>query len=180
MEVTKKKEREGQGQDGKQQEIDPALIEELMKDYQRPEDLLGPGGIMEQLTKRLYERVLGAEMTQYLGYEKGQAPKLEADQTRETHRNGTSKKTIVSEDGKLEIEVPRDRTGEFEPQFIRKGQRRFGGFDSKIIAMYAQGMTVREIKAFLEEQYKVEGSADLISTVTDPAMDDALEWQNGH
>ena len=117
-------------------------------------------------------------MTHYLGYEKGQAPKLAADQERENHRNGTSKKTIVSEDGKLEIEVPRDRTGDFEPQFIRKGQRRFGGFDSKIIAMYAQGMTVREIKAFLEEQYNVEVSADLISTVTASVMDDVLEWQN--
>jgi putative transposase len=178
MEVTKKKEREEQGQEGNKPGIDPAIIEELMKGYQRPEDLTGPGGIMEQLTKRLYERVLGAEMTHYLGYEKGQAPKLEADQERENHRNGTSKKRIVSDDGKLEIEVPRDRTGEFEPQFIRKGQRRFGGFDSKIIAMYAQGMTVREIKAFLEEQYKVEVSADLISTVTASVMDDVLEWQN--
>src|SRR5467141_2652291 len=178
MEVTKKKERVEQGQEGKKPEIDPAIIEELMKGYQRPEDLTGPGGIMEQLTKRLYERVLGAEMTHYLGYEKGQAPQLKADQERETHRNGTSKKTIVSEDGKLAIEVPRDRAGEFEPQFIRKGQRRFGGFDSKIIAMYAQGMTVREIKAFLEEQYKVEVSADLISTVTDSIIDDILEWQN--
>src|SRR5258707_5998998 len=178
MEVTKKKEREGQGQDGKQQEIDPALIEELMKDYQRPEDLLGPGGIMEQLTKRLYERVLGAEMTHYLGYEKVQAPKVEAEEKRENHRNGRSKKTLLSEDGKLEIEVPRDRTGEFEPQFIRKGQRRFGGFDTKIIAMYAQGMTVREIKRFLEEQYKVEVSTDLISTVTDSVLEDVIEWQN--
>lgn len=133
---------------------------------------------MEQLTKRLYERVLGAEMTHYLGYEKGQAPKLKADQERDNHRNGTSKKTLVSEDGKLEIEVPRDRAGEFEPQFIPKGQRRFGGFDSKIIAMYAQGMTVREIRAFLQEQYKVEVSADLISTVTDSVMDEVLEWQN--
>jgi putative transposase len=178
MEVTKKKEQEGQGQEGKKPEIDPAIIEELMKNYQRPEDLTGPGGIMEQLTKRLYERVLGAEMTHYLGYEKGQAPKGEADQKRENHRNGTSKKSLLSEDGKLEIEVPRDRAGEFEPQFIRKGQRRFGGFDSKIIAMYAQGMTVREIKAFLEEQYQVEVSAELISTVTDSVMEDALEWQN--
>jgi putative transposase len=133
---------------------------------------------MEQLTKRLYERVLGAEMTHYLGYEKGQAPKVEADEKRENHRNGTSKKTLLSEDGNLEIEVPRDRAGDFEPQFIRKGQRRFGGFDSKIIAMYAQGMTVREIKAFLEEQYKVEISADLISTVTNSVMDDVVEWQN--
>jgi putative transposase len=178
MEVTKKKEQEAQGQEGKKPEIDPAIIEELMKGYQRPEDLTGPGGIMEQLTKRLYERVLGAEMTHYLGYDKGQAPKVEAGEQRENHRNGKSKKTLVSEDGKLEIEVPRDRTGEFEPQFIRKGQRRFGGFDSKIIAMYAQGMTVREIKTFLEEQYKVEVSADLISTVTDSVRDDALEWQN--
>jgi putative transposase len=178
MEVTKKKEQEEQSQEGKKSEIDPAIIEELMKGYQRPEDLTGPGGIMEQLTKRLYERVLGAEMTHYLGYDKGQAPKIEAGEKRENHRNGKSKKTLVSEDGKLEIEVPRDRAGEFEPQFIRKGQRRFGGFDSKIIAMYAQGMTVREIKAFLEEQYKVEVSADLISTVTDSVRDDALEWQN--
>jgi putative transposase len=178
MEVTKKKEQAAQGQEGKKPEIDPAIIEELMKGYQKPEDLTGPGGIMEQLTKRLYERVLGAEMTHYLGYEKGQASKLGTDQERENHRNGTSKKTLVSEDGKLEIEVPRDRLSEFEPQFIRKGQRRFGGFDSKIIAMYAQGMTVREIKAFLEEQYQVEISADLISTVTDSVMDEVLEWQN--
>src|SRR6201984_463485 len=178
MEVTKKKEQEGQGQEGKKPGIDPAIIEELMKGYQRPEDLTGPGGIREQLTKRLYERVLGAEMTHYLGYEKGQAPKDQAEDKRENHRNGTSKKTLLSEDGKLEIEVPRDRAGEFEPQFVRKGQRRFGGFDSKIIAMYAQGMTVREIKAFLEEQYKVEVSADLISTVTDSVKDDVLEWQN--
>jgi putative transposase len=176
MEVTKKEQKEAK--ETEKAEIDPAIIEELMKGYQRPEDLTGPGGIMEQLTKRLYERVLGAEMTHYLGYEKGQAPKLEEGQARENHRNGTSKKTLVSEDGNLQIEVPRDRSGKFEPQFIRKGQRRFGGFDSKIIAMYAQGMTVREIKAFLEEQYKVEVSADLISTVTDSVMEDALEWQN--
>ncbi|HEX4201898.1 MAG TPA: IS256 family transposase [Chthoniobacterales bacterium] len=178
MEVTKKKEQEAQGQEGKKPGIDPAIIEELMKGYQRPEDLTGPGGIMEQLSKRLYERVLGAEMTHYLGYEKGHAPTVPAEEKRENHRNGTSKKTLVSEDGKLEIEVPRDRAGEFEPQFVRKGQRRFGGFDSKIIAMYAQGMTVREIKAFLEEQYKVEISADLISTVTDSVLDDVVEWQN--
>jgi len=178
MEVTKKKEQEAQGQEGTMPGIDPAIIEELMKGYQRPEDLTGPGGIMEELSKRLYERVLGAEMTHYLGYEKGQAPQLESDEKRENHRNGTSKKTLVSEAGKLEIEVPRDRTGDFEPQFIRKGQRRFGGFDTKIIAMYAQGMTVREIKAFLEQQYKVEVSADLISTVTDSVREDVVEWQN--
>jgi transposase-like protein len=117
-------------------------------------------------------------MTHYLGYEKGQAPPRDENQKRKNYRNGTSKKTLLSEDGKLEIEVPRDRTGQFDPQFIRKGQRRFGGFDQKIIAMYAQGMTVREIQRFLEEQYKVEVSADLISTVTDSVWEDVLEWQN--
>jgi putative transposase len=133
---------------------------------------------MEELHKRLYERVLGAELTHYLGYGKGEAPKQAEGQRRENHRNGSSKKTLLSEDGKLEIDVARDRTGEFEPQFIRKGQKRFGGFDTKIIAMYAQGMTVREIKRFLEEQYKVEVSTDLISTVTDSVMEDVIEWQN--
>src|ERR1700747_3039471 len=116
MEVTKKKEQEVQGQEGKKPGIDPAIIEELMKGYERPEDLTGPGGIMEQLSKRLYERVLGAEMTHYLGYEKGEARKEGAEERRQNHRNGTSKKTLVSEEGKLEIDVPRDRAGEFEPQ----------------------------------------------------------------
>jgi transposase-like protein len=178
MEVTKKAREAVAGEATRKPEIDPAIIEELMKGYQQPEDLTGPGGILEQLTKRLYERVLGAEMTHYLGYEKGQAPKLAANQKRDNHRNGTSKKTLLSEDGKLEIEVPRDRAGEFEPQFVRKGQRRFGGFDQKIIAMYAQGMTVREIQRFLEEQYHVEVSADLISTVTDSVLEDVVEWQS--
>ena len=176
MEMTKSKE-PTQGTKEKP-ELDSAIIDELMKDYQRPEDMTGPGGILEQLTKRVYERILGAEMTHYLGYEKGQAPQREEDKKQRNHRNGTSKKTLSSEDGKLEIEVPRDRAGEFDPQFIRKGQRRFGGFDQKIIARYAQGMTVREIQRFLEEQYKVEVSADLISTVTDSVLEDVVEWQN--
>ena len=129
-----------------------------MKSCQRPEDMTGPGGILEQLTKRVYERILGAEMTHYLGYEKGQAPPRDEDQKPKNHRNGTSKKILLSEDGKLEIQVPRDRTGEFDPQFIRKGQRRFGGFDQKIIAMMPKGW---EIQRFLEEQYKVEVWTDL-------------------
>src|SRR3981189_1382132 len=178
MEVTKKKEQKEQGQEGKKPGIDAAIIEELMKDYQRPEDLTGAGGILEELHKRLYERVLGAELTHYLGYAKGEAPKQEEGQRRENHRNGSSKKTLSSEEGKREIAVARDRSGEFEPQFIRKGQKRFGGLDTKIIAMYAQGMTVREIKRFLEEQYKVEISTDLISTVTDSILEDVIEWQS--
>src|SRR6202048_3940654 len=174
MEVTKKEE----NKEVKRPEIDSAIIEELMKGYEQPSDLTGPGGIMEKLHKRLYERVLGAELTHYLGYGKGAAPAQLEGQRRENYRNGSSKKTLLSEGGKLEIDIARDRTGEFEPQFIRKGQTRFGGFDTKIIAMYAQGMTVREIKRFLEEQYKVEVSADLISTMTDSVMEDVVEWQN--
>jgi transposase-like protein len=140
MEVTNKKEQAEQSQEGKKPGIDPAIIEELMKDYQRPEDLTGPGGILEELYKRLYEPVLGAELTHYLGYARGEAPQQEAGQRRENHRNGSTKKTLISEEGKLEIEVARDRSGEFEPQFIRKGQKRFGGFDTKIIAMYARAV----------------------------------------
>jgi putative transposase len=176
MEVTKKEVR-AESKEVKRPEIDPAIIEELLKGYERPTDLTGPGGIMEELHKRLYERVLEAELTHYLGYGKGQAPEQAEGQRRENYRNGSSKKTLLSEGGKLEIDIARDRTGEFEPQFIRKGQKRFGGFDTKIIAMYAQGMTVREIKRFLEEQSKVEVSSDLISAVTDSVLEDVIEWK---
>jgi putative transposase len=178
MEVTKNKEEAGKSKEAKKPGIDPALLDQLIEQYERPEEAAGAGGLLEQLTKRVYERILSGEMTHYLGYAKGEAPKLEEGQVRQNHRNGGSKKTLVSEDGKLEIEVPRDRAGEFEPQFIRKGQKRFGGFDTKIIAMYAQGMTVREIQRFLQEQYQVEVSTDLISTVTDSVMEDVIEWQN--
>src|SRR5260221_4491550 len=107
MEVTKKKERVEQGQEGKKPGIDPAIIEELMKDYQRPEDLTGPGGILEELHKRLYERVLGAELTHYLGYAKGEAPKQEEGQRRENNSNSRSKKTLVNTDGRTDDEVDR-------------------------------------------------------------------------
>jgi putative transposase len=178
MEVTKHKEEQGKGKEAKKPGIDPVLLDQLIEQYERPEEAAGAGGLLEQLTKRVYERILSGEMTHYLGYTKGEAPKLEEGQVRQNHRNGSSKKTLVSEDGKLEIEVPRDRAGEFTPQFIRKGQKRFGGFDTKIIAMYAQGMTVREIQRFLQEQYQVEVSTELISTVTDSVMEDVIEWQN--
>src|SRR5580704_11267440 len=116
MEVTKKEEqRESRevNKGAKRPEIDSAIIEELMKGYEQPSDLTGPGGIMEELHKRLYERVLGAELTHYLGYGKGEAPEQAEGQRRENYRNG-SKKTLLSEDGKLEIDIARDRTGEFE------------------------------------------------------------------
>ncbi len=128
--------------------ITPEILKELLKGYEKPEDLMGPEGILKQLTKALVETAMDAELTNHLGYEKGDRAGKKAS----NHRNGSSKKTLIGEDGPVEIEVPRDREGTFEPQIIPKGQRRFDGFDQKIVAMYARGMTVREIQAFLEEQ----------------------------
>ena len=137
------------------------------------EAVLGENGLIAQLKKRVVERALAGELTHHLGYAKGEAP-----EEVENHRNGYSEKTVVGEDGAMEIEVPRDRSGSFEPLLIAKGQKRFEGFDEKIIAMYARGMTVREIQGFLLDQYKVEVSADFISTVTDSVLEAVVEWQN--
>ena len=123
--------------------------------------------------KALIERALGAELTHHLGYAAG------ADKPGEgkNHRNGASGKTVLTEDGPLRIEVPRDRAGSFEPLLIPKHERRFTGFDDKIVAMYARGMTVREIQGFLAEQYGTEVSPDLISSVTDAVMSEVTAWQ---
>ena len=123
-------------------------------------------GIFDQFKKALVERCLGAEMSHHLGYAPGQAkPEGAAN-----HRNGKSAKTVLTDAGALRIDVPRDREGSFEPQLIGKHERRFTGFDDKIIAMYARGMTVREIQGFLAEMYAVDVSPDLISRVTGEVM----------
>jgi putative transposase len=135
------------------------------------------GAEIEDATRRfkkaLLERALGAELTHHLGYPAG-APK--PDETT-NHRNGTSGKTVLTDDGPLPIAVPRDRHGTFEPQLIGKHERRFTGFDDKIIALYARGLTVREIQAFLTEMYAIDVSPDLISTVTDAVLAEVTEWQ---
>lgn len=123
--------------------------------------------------KALIERALGAEMSHHLGYPPGAARPEQAL----NHRNGRSAKTVLTEDGPLRIEVPRDRQGSFEPILIPKHERRFTGFDDKIIAMYARGMTVREIQAFLAEQYASEVSPEFISSVTDEVMAEVTTWQ---
>jgi transposase-like protein len=123
--------------------------------------------------KALIERALGAELGHHLGYPNG-ADKPEATTNQ---RNGKSGKTVLTEDGPLRIEVPRDRDGSFEPLLIHKHERRFTGFDDKIIAMYARGMTVREIQGFMREQYGCEVSADFISAVTDEVLSEVLAWQ---
>ena len=123
--------------------------------------------------KALIERALGAELTHHLGYASGGAKPADVS----NHRNGTSGKTVLTDEGPVPIEVPRDRRGTFEPQLIPKHERRFTGFDDKIIALYARGLTVREIQAFLAEMYAVDVSPDLISAVTDAVVAEVTEWQ---
>ncbi|MBN3845179.1 IS256 family transposase [Burkholderia sp. Ac-20349] len=125
------------------------------------------------LKKALIERALGGEMSHHLGYPPGAAK----PSTVTNQRNGTGAKTVLTEDGPIRIEVPRDRDGSFEPLLIPKHERRFTGFDDKIVAMYARGMTVREIQGFLQEQYGTEVSPDFISSVTDEVMAEVTAWQ---
>jgi putative transposase len=130
-------------------------------------------GAMRRFKKALLERALGGELTHHLGYPPGGTPA----QATTNHRNGTSGKTVLTDDGPLSLAVPRDRDGSFEPRLIPKHQRRFTGFDEKILALYARGLTVREIQAFLAEMYAVEVSPDLISTVTDAVHAEVTAWQ---
>ena len=123
--------------------------------------------------KALIERALGGELSHHLGY----APGAERPDDASNHRNGASGKTVLTEDGPLRIEVPRDRDASFEPLLIPKHERRFTGFDDKIIAMYARGMTVREVQGFLADQYGVEVSPEFISSVTDAVMAEVGAWQ---
>lgn len=153
--------------------IRPELLDELLKDYRQPEDLLGQDGLLQQLTKALVERALDGELTHHLGYEKHDA----AGDNSGNSRNGTTPKTMRGKRGQLQIDVPRDRNSEFEPQLVKKGQTRFDGLDEKIISLYARGMTQREIQGHLEEIYGVEISPSLISTVTDAVLDEVRAWQ---
>lgn len=154
--------------------IKQEVIDELLKEYKTPEDLVGKDGLFKQLQKALIERAMAAEMTHHLGYEKNDPKGYNSGNS----RNGKGKKTIKGDFGELEIEVPRDRNGEFDPQLIKKRQTRFKGFDDKIISMYARGMTTRDITDHLLELYGVEVSSDLISSVTDGIIDEVNEWRN--
>src|SRR5690242_10962404 len=156
------------------QSIRDEVIEELLQGYSTPEDLLGEEGLFKQLKKSLLERALGAELSEHLGYEKGDP----AGRGSGNNRNGYSTKTVLGDDGAIEIAVPRDRQGSFEPQIVAKGQTRLDGFDDRIISLYARGLSVREIQAHLQELYGVEVSADLISRVTDAVLEGVREWQN--
>ena len=151
-----------------------AMMDELLRSYESPEEISGEGGLLKMLTKRLLERAMAAELTEHVGYEKHAAEGRGTGNS----RNGRSRKTLKGDFGTLPIEVPRDRAGTFEPQIVGKHQTRWTGFDEKIISMYARGMSTREIQMHLEEIYQVEVSPSLISTVTEEVIDDARAWQN--
>lgn len=151
-------------------EIPEEFIKELLKGRTN-EEITGENGLLQELYKRLMQAALEAEMTEHLGYEKHEKAK------KPNARNGHFKKKVKGEFGQIDIQVPRDRNGEFEPQIVKKGQSRFEGFDKKVISLYARGMTTREIKDHLYEIYGVEASASFISTVTDGIMEDVIAWQ---
>ena len=150
------------------------LIDSLLADYKKPEDLIGEHGLLKQLTKALVERALQAEMAEHLGHDKHETVINATGNT----RNGKSRKTLKGEFGELPIEIPRDREGSFEPLIISKHQTRWAGFDDKILSLYARGMTTREIQQHLTEMYGTEVSPTLISTVTDGVMDEIKQWQS--
>lgn len=131
--------------------------------------------MFQQLKKQLVEKILESELHHELGYSKHS----KISKTDNNRRNGVSEKTIIDESGqKIKVEIPRDRKGEFEPQLIPKGVRRFAGFDDNVISLYARGMTMSEIQSHLEEIYHTEVSKELISTITDGVMEDVIRWQN--
>ena len=154
--------------------IHETLLDQLLKDYQKHEDLLGENGLLKQLTKAVLERAMQAELTHHLGYDKHDPKGNNSGNS----RNGKSKKTLKGDFGNLPLEVPRDRNATFEPQIVPKGQTRFEGFDDKILSLYARGMTTRQIKQHLEEIYQVEISPSLISSVTDAITDEVKAWQS--
>jgi len=150
------------------------IVEELLSKA-NPKELFGKDGLFQQLKKQIVERVLASELEYDLGYSKhSKAPKIDNNR-----RNGSYEKTIIDENGnQLTVEVPRDREGEFTPQLLPKGVRRFNGFDDKVISLYARGMSMSEIQGHLEEIYQTEISKDLISTITDGVIDEVTRWQN--
>ena len=137
-------------------------------------DLIGPDGLVKELTKALVERMLSGELNHHLGYQKHEI----AGHGSGNSRNGKSQKTLKGEAGEMTIDVPRDRNGTFEPRLIEKHQTRFEGFDAKILSMYALGMTVRDIQGHLHDMYGVDVSAGLISEVTDSIQDEVKAWQD--
>jgi Transposase, Mutator family len=155
--------------------VDEQLADQLLgKAQAEGVELLGPDGLLSQVTKAVLERALAEEMTGHLGYDKHDP----AGRGSGNNRNGTTGKTVLTDIGAVGLAVPRDRNGSFEPQIVRKGQTRLDGFNERIIALYARGMTTRDIRAHLREIYDVDVSPDLISRVTDAVVEELAEWQS--
>ena len=154
--------------------INAKLVDELLVDYKKPEDIIGENGLLKQLTKALLERALNAELTEHVGYDKHDPAGYNSGNS----RNGATKKKLKGDFGEIELETPRDRNGSFEPAIVSKGQTRFSGFDDKIISMYSRGMTTREIEGHLKEMYGVDVSPGLISHVTEAVMEEVKAWQS--
>ena len=157
-----------------EKELLDGLLDELLKNYKKPEDILGEQGLLKRFSKAVLERALGTELTEHLGYEKHDSAGYGSGNS----RNGTTEKTLKGKNGEITIEVPRDRNGTFEPQIVKKHQTRFDGFDDKILSMYARGMTTRDIQGHLQEIYGVEVSPTLISNVTDAVAEEVKAWQS--
>ena len=154
--------------------IKPELLRELAKLVEKPEDLFGPAGLFQEIKKSLVEQLLEVEMDDHLGRAKGER----GSGSRSNGRNGYTEKTVLTDSGTLTIQVPRDRDGSFSPKLIPKNLRRLSGFDDKVLALYARGMTTREIQGHLHEIYGTEISPQLVSEVTDTVMDRAKAWQS--
>jgi putative transposase len=149
----------------KEPRIPDAVLDQLLAGAD-PKTAFDPNGLIDDLKKALAERVLNAEMDHHLA---GEEPS--------NRRNGYGKKTVITDTGQIELEVPRDRQARFDPQLIAKYQRRFPGFDDKIISMYARGMSTREIVGHLHDLYGIDVSPDLISAVTDAVLEEVAAWQ---
>ena len=155
--------------------VDEQLADQLLaKAAAEGVELLGPQGLLSQVTKAVLERALGEELTEHLGYEKHDRSGRGSGNS----RNGSTPKRLLTEVGRVELAVPRDRAGSFDPRIVQKGQSRLDGFNDRIIALYARGLTTRDIRAHLREIYDVDVSPDLISRVTDAVVEELAEWQS--
>jgi len=154
--------------------ISNELLDELLSGYEKPEDFTGSDGILQELTGALLSRIMESELTQTLGYEKHEDRPSDSD----NYRNGSSKKTIKTTNGPVEIDVPRDRNGEHEPIMVEKNQTRFTGFDKQIISMYSRGMTDQDIADHVEELYSTKVSKEFVSNVTNEVLEEVDAWRH--
>ena len=154
--------------------ITKEVLDELLKEYKGPDDFYGPEGLIKQLSKALIERAMQTELTEQIGYEKSES----GEKPSGNRRNGKSSKTLRTDQGPMEIAVPRDRDGDFEPKIVGKHQREWRGFDDKILAMYSHGMSTQGIQATIKDIYNVDISPELVSRVTDEVKGLVEEWRN--